>query len=320
MQNLDSLVSICMATYNGEKYLKEQLDSLLNQTYKNIDIIIQDDCSTDTTMEILNSYKTFSNIKVFQNTKNLGYVKNFETVLQKSTGDFIAICDQDDIWETDKIEILLNEIEDSSLIYSNSMLVDSQGNSLNKTLSQKLKNNFINSHTALNFLYDNSVSAHAVLFQKELLKYIIPFSKNIYFDTWIAATASSYSSIKYIDIPLVKYRQHETNTLANTPKKNKNIKKEVLNKVQKKSKEVEDILEKIEELMNLKTLHITELDTLKTLKKYYLEFNDSWFNIAMFRFLLKNSDTLFAITKKNKLKLSLKKSIGKKLYVLVPFL
>ena len=166
---MDKLVSICIATYNGEKYLKEQLDSVCNQTYKNIEILIQDDASSDNTVKIIQAYQEKYNIQLFVNESNLGYIKNFESLIQKATGEYIAPCDQDDIWVKNKIELLINNIKTSSLIYSNSLLVDSHGESLGKTLQEKLKNNFINSKEPLNFLYDNSVSAHAMLFKKELL-------------------------------------------------------------------------------------------------------------------------------------------------------
>jgi len=235
-------VSICLATFNGQKYLKQQLDSIQNQTYKNLHVVIQDDCSSDETMAILESYKDSLEMEVYQNHKNLGYIKNFESLIQKAKGDYITICDQDDIWEIDKIEILVKNIKDKTLIYSNSMLIDENSNSLHKTLSKKLKNRFIDSNTALNFLYDNCVSAHAVLFKKELLPYIKEFPKTIYFDSYIAATASSLNGIKYIDKNLVLYRQHSDNTLGNKTKAKTNVKKRILSKVEKKDKEVDNII------------------------------------------------------------------------------
>ena len=117
-------VSIVMCTYNGERYLKEQLMSLLNQTYSPIEIIIQDDLSTDNTLEIIHDYQErYPNIiHSFQNSRRLGYNQNFLTAYQKANGYYIASADQDDIWETNKIEILVREIGDSMLIFHNSVL------------------------------------------------------------------------------------------------------------------------------------------------------------------------------------------------------
>ena len=112
-------VSIVMCTYNGERYLKEQLMSLLNQTYSPIEIIIQDDLSTDNTLEIIHDYQERypGIIHLFQNSRRLGYNQNFLSAYQKANGYYIASADQDDIWETNKIEILVREIGDSMLIF-----------------------------------------------------------------------------------------------------------------------------------------------------------------------------------------------------------
>ena len=112
------LISIALCTYNGEKYLREQLDTLVDQTYKNLEIIIVDDCSTDSTMQILEEYaEQYINIKVYQNKKNLGYIKNFEKALSLCLGEYIAMSDQDDSWALNKIEYLVGLIKDNQLIY-----------------------------------------------------------------------------------------------------------------------------------------------------------------------------------------------------------
>src|SRR5690606_18169426 len=108
---------IALCTYNGGKYLIEQLDSLVKQDYPNIEIIIVDDCSKDTTLSILNSYSLhYPNIKIHVNENNLGYKKNFEKAIQLCNGEYIALSDQDDIWKLDKISKLINSIEKSVLI------------------------------------------------------------------------------------------------------------------------------------------------------------------------------------------------------------
>lgn len=201
-----------MCTYNGEKYINEQLNSLINQTYKIFEVIIQDDASTDDTIAILKKFEDKLPLKIYINNENIGFNKNFEQAILKANGDLIALCDQDDVWENNKLQILIEEIGDNTLIYSNSLLVDSQLNSLNKTLEDRLKINFISSNSAVNFLFNNCVSAHSMVFKKELLKYIkIP--DNFYFDEYIAAVAASLKGVKYIDKNLVLYRQHDSNAL-----------------------------------------------------------------------------------------------------------
>ena len=107
------MISIAMATYNGAEFVAEQIESILMQTYTDFELIISDDCSKDNTVEILNQFASKDKrIKVIVNEKNLGFKKNFEKIISLCKGDYIAFCDQDDIWTLDHLEILLNEIKD----------------------------------------------------------------------------------------------------------------------------------------------------------------------------------------------------------------
>ena len=98
-------VAVVMCTYNGEKFLREQLDSILRQTYPISEIIVQDDCSTDSTVAILRSYAARDGrVRVIVNEHNLGFNRNFRSAVMKATADFVAISDQDDVWMPDKVE------------------------------------------------------------------------------------------------------------------------------------------------------------------------------------------------------------------------
>ena len=102
---MDEPIDVLLATYNGEKYLKEQLDSILNQTYKNINLIISDDASKDGTRDILKEYEEKDKrVKVFYQENNLGYVKNFEFLLKQVQSEVFMLSDQDDFWMPQKIE------------------------------------------------------------------------------------------------------------------------------------------------------------------------------------------------------------------------
>ena len=123
-------IDILLATYNGEKYLKEQLDSILNQTYTNFRLLISDDCSKDYTRQILKEYeKKDSRIKLFFQEKNLGYVKNFEFLLTKSTAEYIFFSDHDDIWYENKIEKCIKVLKEKNvdLLYSDCKQIDENG-------------------------------------------------------------------------------------------------------------------------------------------------------------------------------------------------
>jgi len=127
------LISFALATYNGSKYLKEQLDSFYNQTYKNFEVIVVDDVSTDDTVKILEQYKRKYGLIYFVNSTNLGVTKNFEKAISMCSGEYIALADQDDIWLPKKLEILHKNIGDSSLIYSNACIINENSEIQNET-------------------------------------------------------------------------------------------------------------------------------------------------------------------------------------------
>lgn len=204
-------VSIALCTYNGQKFLGKQLDSLVGQTYQNLELIIVDDNSTDETHKILSDYaRRFQFIQVYQNEFNLGFVKNFEKAVKFCDGDFIAISDQDDIWELNKIETLINEIEDNDLVYHGSLFINENDKPI-QDLKLSDKTNLYSNQSNLYFLFNNSISGHASMFKKELLEYALPFDERFYYDWWLAFVASSIGKIKYVDKLLVKYRQHNHN-------------------------------------------------------------------------------------------------------------
>ena len=124
-QTQSPLVSVVLSAYNGATYLAAQLDSIFSQTYTNIEVIAVDDGSTDATMQILHQYASIHpNMQVHQNEQNLGYIKNFEKGMGLANGYFISPCDQDDVWDTDKIRLMVEAIGDFPMIFCDSELVD----------------------------------------------------------------------------------------------------------------------------------------------------------------------------------------------------
>jgi glycosyltransferase involved in cell wall biosynthesis len=203
MANQNELVSIVMATYNGGKYLSEQLNSIIQQTYRNIEIVIVDDSSTDDTVEIIKKYQQqFSFISLHINETNNGVTVTFAKAIAESKGSLIAISDQDDIWELNKIETLVNNIEDFDAVYSNSLLVDAHGNSLNKSFTSIM--NMKTYRCGAPFLLSNSVPGHTMLIRNSFAKTLFPFPPTVLFDLWICFCASSNNGIKYVDEILVK--------------------------------------------------------------------------------------------------------------------
>ena len=207
-------VSIAICTYNGETFLREQLDSILNQDYAYItEIVCVDDNSTDGTWKILAEYaQKFKQIKIYRNEFNIGYVKNFELAMTLTTMPYIAIADQDDIWYPTKISKLINSIGSNLMVYSDSEYIDSAGNRLGNKLSDN--RNLKSCSSCLSFALFNAISGHNILINRELLKYALPFNASIPHDFWLGFHAAQHSKIQVVNEVLVGYRQHNSNIIG----------------------------------------------------------------------------------------------------------
>ncbi len=288
------LVSIAMTTYNGEKFLQEQIDSILNQTYENLEIIICDDFSKDLTIEILYAYaKKDKRIKFISNEKNLGFMKNFEKAISLTQGEYIALADQDDIWKPNKIAKLLEKIGSYNLIHSDMDLIDE-----NSTILTKLwKKPNIKNQSFAKSIFGNDVTGCTVLFKKTLLKHFFPIpSGEIYHDWWLALLASKENSIEYIDEKLVYYRQHtQQDTGATIETKKDKISRLLKNYIQKKSsyryqkslnqlKRLHSFLEEKEALFSQK-----EKEIILEAILYYDDYINNFFHFQTFKIGLKYS-------------------------------
>lgn len=202
-----------MATYNGEQFLAEQLDSILSQSYPNIELVIVDDDSIDGTVALVNVYITrYPHISLYVNEQNLGYIKNFEKGMLLAKGELIALSDQDDIWRSDKLAVLMDQMDNHEIIYSDSALIDDTGKSLDKKMSDIRTQ--ISYDDCLMYTIGAWAPGHAMLLKKELIARCIPFPKLVTHDFWLGFVATCMSPIKYLNIPLVYYRQHSTNAIG----------------------------------------------------------------------------------------------------------
>ncbi|WP_439555659.1 glycosyltransferase family 2 protein [Dyadobacter sp.] len=207
----EPLISIALCVYNGERFLREQLNSLINQSYENKEIIAVDDNSTDGSWDILLEYQQqYPFIHLYKNEVNIGYSKNFEKALQFCNGTYIALSDQDDIWHPEKLLQLIREIGNHQLVYHDSNFIDENGATLNKKMSDVI--NLYDGDQPAVFLLFNCVSGHSCLFRKDLLKHILPFNPNFFHDHWIAYVAANLGTIHCVRESLVDYRQHFSNS------------------------------------------------------------------------------------------------------------
>lgn len=218
------LVSVVLCTFNGEKYLGAQLDSILRQTYTPIELIISDDASSDGTRDLLQRYEINPRVKIFYQEKNIGLAKNFAFASSKAKGQYIAYSDQDDIWAEDKIEQLQRAIGNSLLIYSDSELVNENGIQLGKKLSD-IRNMYTGSDSR-GYVFYSVVWGHGMLVKRELLSISQPLPETIHHDVWLAFKALTHGGIIYLDKVLTRYRQHAGSSSITLPyerkKRNKN--------------------------------------------------------------------------------------------------
>lgn len=201
------LISIALCTYNGERYLAEQMNSLLTQTWSHLEIIVVDDHSSDGTVAMLEAFaKHDPRIKLHKNPHNLGTNKNFDLAMSLCRGEFIAPCDQDDIWHPEKLSRLHAHIGEQLMAYCDSELMDADGSSMGKRVSDRL--NMYEGNNACVFVFGNCVSGHAMLFRKELLTKAPPIPNIKFHDWWLAYCATALGGIAYLHEALVQYRQH----------------------------------------------------------------------------------------------------------------
>jgi len=209
------LISVVLCTYNGAKYLATQLDSIMRQTYKPLELIISDDASTDDTWQVLQRYENNPAISIFYNEKNIGLAKNFDFASWKAKGELIAYSDQDDIWAENKIERLYSAMGENLLVYSDSELVDNNGNSLGKKLSGI--RNMYTGEDSRGYIFSSVVWGHGMLIKKELLQLSEPLPANVHHDVWLAFKAITHGGIAYLDEVLTKYRQHPDSSSITLP-------------------------------------------------------------------------------------------------------
>ena len=297
-------VDILLATYNGEKYLREQIDSILNQTYEDFNLIISDDCSKDSTVEILEEYaKKDSRITIYKQEKNLGVIANFEFLLSKVESEYFMFSDQDDIWNANKIEKTLNKLKqtDSDVVFTDLLVVDDKLNTLyNSYWELKGLKNKIIKYNGFDALYlNNYVTGCTMLMKKEVIRKALPLPKTtkyVLHDYWIALIASQSGKISYLNEPTIKYRQHKNNKIGSKTRTER-IKtlSEIRNLfIQVKKEHFEAFIENEDrfETDEIKVLNRRALEYYKNLEKHkYISFK-SW---GLFKKLYKYEDKKYTL-------------------------
>lgn len=216
-----------MATYNGAKFLEEQIESILAQSITPAEFIVCDDHSTDGSKEILQKFAQKGCLQYFINSERLGLVGNFKKAVSYAANDhYIALADQDDIWLPDKLEnsvALLEKIQKTgkpSMVYTDLMLVDENNSLLNPSFLNVLGSHKYQ-HCLETLLFGNFVLGCTILMNSTMRRFFadIPESKYYNHDAWITMIGFSFGQISCIDSPTVRYRKHQQNVTISTIKK-----------------------------------------------------------------------------------------------------
>lgn len=278
------LVSIAMCTYNGEKYLAQQLDSLLQQTYTNTEIIITDDASADGTAKILQQYaQQHSNIKFFINECNIGYNKNFEKAINLCSGGYIAISDQDDIWEADKIAIMMQQWpQQSQFVYSLSGNFTDDDFAGRTAAPNVVYSNVDDVHK---LVFNSPVHGHACMFKKELMQCCTPFPEDIFYDWWMSMHAAATGVVGCVPQTLTWHRCHSANSsrtitgIKNEAERNKQLR--------------EQSVYYIKTFCSRKLLKPQQENSLLQYANVLQQMDGKKFNPKMFVYVLKNRKLVF---------------------------
>ncbi len=221
-------ISICMATHNGEAFLREQINSILEQLGRDDELVVSDDHSTDNTLHILNSYHDHR-IHILPPKKFGSPAQNFEYVLENQKNEMVFLADQDDVWHTDKIKTMVNYLQTYDLVVCDCRILDEHLNIIEPSF-------FRHSNSGsglLKNLLKSSFIGCCMCFRKSVLEKALPFPKDISMhDQWIGLIAQKYFKVKFIPEILVDHRRHKNNYSTTGGRSTNSLEKKVISRVQ----------------------------------------------------------------------------------------
>lgn len=204
------MISVCIATFNGEKYIKEQILSIIPQLSKSDEIIISDDGSRDKTLEVIKDIES-PIIKIFINNGEHGYTPNFENALKHSSGDYIFLCDQDDIWTSNKVANCMSYFKNYDFLIHDAVLVNYKDTVIAESFFQQRHSRPGLIQNIIRFSYLGCCMA----FKRDILNIALPFPKNHKYcthDNWLALVGMAFFKTIVINEKLIHYRRYNNNT------------------------------------------------------------------------------------------------------------
>lgn len=217
-------IHIVLATYNGERYLREQMESILANTWDDVSIEICDDGSDDGTLEIAEDYASvYGHIRVHKNEKNLGYTKNFLEGIKRSESPYVMLCDQDDIWKPDKIAHTYEKMKELEaeygtdrplMVYTDAVNFESETGKEQGSFHENSHLN-VSATDAAHLLMENKCIGCTVMVNAAVMPYLetVPDEVRVH-DWWLALICSFFGKISYLNETTLQYRQHSGNMIG----------------------------------------------------------------------------------------------------------
>ena len=207
MLNRSKKISVCMPTYNGEKYIEMQIYSILKQLSINDELIISDDSSSDNTINILKEFND-SRIKVLESNQFKSPIYNLENALKEATGEFIYLSDQDDIWLENKVNTINKYLNNYDLVVSDCFVIDEEEKIINESFFE-LRNS---GPGFFHNLLRNSYLGCCMAFNRKILDLAVPFPSDIpMHDIWLGMIGELFGKTFFCEEKLIKYRRHGNN-------------------------------------------------------------------------------------------------------------
>ena len=206
------MISVCVATYNGEKFIREQIESILCQLSSDDEIIVSDDGSTDGTIVIINCIGD-KRIRIIEGPRKHSPTFNFENALKEAKGDYIFLADQDDVWKTNKVEVCMKWLQKYDCVVSDAEVTDSNLNPLYPSLYAIMQ---VRQGHIYNTVWKNGYTGCCMAFRRNILEASLPFPKDIpMHDIWIGNVAAYKYNVKFISEKLVLFRRHNETISCN---------------------------------------------------------------------------------------------------------
>ncbi|MFT4180148.1 MAG: glycosyltransferase family 2 protein [Thermomonas sp.] len=221
-------ISIAMCTYNGARFLGEQLDSLLAQARLPDEVVVGDDGSTDATLEMLQAFAVHAGergvrVDIVRNAENLGFAANFDATLRRATGDIVFLCDQDDVWHPDKIARMCAQFDARprlGLLHADARLIDAEGRDMGCSLFEALEmtpaeRDAEHAGRALDaLLRRNLVTGATMAIRREALASALPVPEGCVHDDWLALRCALDWQVDCMEWASIRYRQHDGNQIG----------------------------------------------------------------------------------------------------------